>query len=110
MTHEEMQTIRAIMQETIRPLENRFDKLEGRFDNLEGRFDTLEGSFKELNAKVESMQSDICEIKEDISEIKEEAKVTRAATNYLVEQVSEMQPVIDYVRTTTPFLAASANK
>ena len=62
MTQEDLQAIRAIMQEEVKPINERLDKVDKRLDKME---------------------TQINKVQKDIKELKRETKVTRQTTNFI---------------------------
>ena len=59
LSKEDLNAIKAIVQESIKGVEGKVDNLEGRFDNLEGRFDNLEGRFDNLEGRFDSLEGKV---------------------------------------------------
>ena len=74
MTREDLELIRGLMKEELKPIHDRLDKIEGRLDKVEDRLDKIED-------RLGKVENEIVVIKNDISEIKREATITREVVN-----------------------------
>lgn len=54
LSSEDLQAIKALMKETLEPIEKRLDSLETKVDNLDAKVDNLETKVDNLQATVES--------------------------------------------------------
>lgn len=66
MTKEDLEQIRALMREEIKPINDRLDKMDIRLDKIEDRLDNVE---------------------DQIAEIKQDTEITRAATNEIIKWI-----------------------
>lgn len=58
-----LQAISGMMDEKLKPINNRLENIEGRMTSIEGRVASIEG-------RVSSIESDVKNIKSDISQMK----------------------------------------
>ena len=84
MTQEDLQAIRAIMQEEIEPI--KADLLKFQIETNE-RFDKMDSRLDKMDARLDKMDERIDRIQEDIEEIKENGEITRAVTNSIGEWI-----------------------
>lgn len=84
MTQEDLQAIRAIMQEEIKPIKT--DLLKFQTETNE-RFDKIDTRLDKMDTRLDKMDECIDQIQEDIEEIKENGEVTRSVTNSIGEWI-----------------------
>ncbi|MPN53045.1 hypothetical protein SDC9_200708 [bioreactor metagenome] len=78
---EMLQAMRSIMQEELKPVNERLDRIE---------------------SDVHTLKTDMQAIKEDISELQEYAEETHSATNYVAEWVENMAEAVPKLKIVQP--------
>ena len=73
LTAEDLLAIRGIMQEEIKPVNDRLDRMETRLDAVE--------------EDIALLKEDVSLLKEDVSQLKEDTMITRDVTNSIGEWI-----------------------
>lgn len=79
-TAEEMKVLlRSVIQEELKPLNERLDAMDNRFDAMDSRLDAIDSRFD----KIESQ----------LSSIREDTEITRTAVNSLIEWADDVSVI-----------------
>ena len=87
LTAEDLLAIRGIMQEEIKPVNDRLDRIETRLDAVETRLDAVETRLDAVEEDIALLKEDVSLLKEDVSQLKEDTMITRDVTNSIGEWI-----------------------
>ena len=57
LTKEDLNAISQLMDEKLKPVNNRLDKMDGRFDKMDGRLDKVEDRLDKMDSRFDKMDS-----------------------------------------------------
>lgn len=74
LTKEDLNAISQLMDEKLKPVNNRLDKMDGRFDKMDGRLDKMDSRLDKMDGRLGKVENrldkmdnrlDIIELKQD---------------------------------------------
>ena len=78
MTQQDLDAIRGILQQELKPVNERLDNMQGQINGMQ---DQINGMQDQING----MQGQINGIKDQLDEVQEDTRITRGAVNSLCE-------------------------
>ena len=78
MTQQDLDAIRGILQQELKPVNQRLDNMQGQINGMQ---DQINGMQDQING----MQGQINGIKDQLDEVQEDTRITRGAVNSLCE-------------------------
>lgn len=84
MTKEDLQELRSLMREELRPIEARLDGMDKRLDGMDKRLDGVD-------KRLDGMESRLERLEEKVDIIQEDTATTRGVANTLLDWADKAQ-------------------
>ncbi len=91
LTKEDLLAIGQLIDEKLKPVEERLDRLEARMDRIEERMDRLEASVERLEARVERLEASVERLEARMDSLETRVDRLEARMDSLEERVGELE-------------------